>query len=96
MPKQMPEEDLREILLVVSGHPEGVGLKTIEKETTGNIPRRTLQYRLQHLTNSRRLVAEGDRRGRIYKTADTEAVVTSDVIEQKRKRNSEWGFGGWD
>lgn len=92
----MPEEDLREILHIVSGHPEGVGFKTIEREFTGNMPRRTLQYRLQHLTNSRRLVAEGDRRGRIYKAVETEDTITCDVIEPKKKRNSEWGFGGWD
>ncbi len=92
----MPEEDLKEILLIVSGHPEGIGFKTIESEITGNVPRRTLQYRLQHLTNSRRLVAEGDRRGRIYRAVETEAVVTRNVIKPKKNRNSQWGFGGWD
>ena len=95
MPKQMPEEYLKEILLIVSSHPEGVGFKTIERESTGNVPRRTLQYRLQHLTNSGRLVAEGDRRGRIYKTVPTETVTNTNVIETRKKR-SEWSFGGWE
>ena len=96
MPKQMPEEHLKEILLIVSGHPEGAGFKTIARESTGNVPRRTLQYRLQHLTNSGRLVAEGDRRGRIYKTVPSETVTDTNVIEMRKKRRSEWSFGGWD
>ena len=96
MPKQISDESLKEILEIIANHPKGIGLKMIENEMADNIPRRTIQYRLRHLTNTGRLVAEGDRRGRIYKLVSTEANTTTKTVMKDKKVRSVWSFGGWD
>ena len=96
MPKQISDESLEEILQIVSNHPQGIGLKMIEGEIAGQVPRRTIQYRLRHLTNTGQLVAEGDRRGRIYKSIRIEAKSTTKIVMENKKMRSIWSFGGWD
>lgn len=96
MPKQISDESLKEILEIVANHPQGIGLKMIESEIDGKIPRRTIQYRLRHLIDTKQLFAEGDRRGRIYKSISTEAITTTETVMEDKKVRSEWSFGGWD
>ena len=96
MPKQISDESLEEILEIVSNHPQGIGLKMIEKEIAGDVPRRTIQYRLRHLTNAGQLVAEGDRRGRLYKSNNIETKSTTETVTEEKKVRSVWSFGGWD
>ena len=87
MPKKIPDEHLDEILIIVSNHPDGVGLSEIEKQSSANIPRRTLQYHLRYLTESGRLIGEGDRRGRIYRSAlpSTIQMPKSDQVIVRRE-----------
>ncbi len=58
MARRIPEEDLLAILGVVRAH-EGATAQQIARDLRSGIALRTLQYRLQHLLNAKRLVKEG-------------------------------------
>lgn len=66
MPSRMPEDKLRAIEYVVLAHPDGVGVRGIHGELGEDVPRRTLQYRLNRLVEEGRLVKEGERRAAKY------------------------------
>ncbi len=67
MPKRIPEQELDVILAVVAAHPEGVQIGAIGKELPYELPMRTLQRRLALLVGQRRLIAEGQNKGRRYR-----------------------------
>ncbi len=67
MAKPIPEQHLEAIELIVSGHPDGVGIGQILKELSDQVSRRTLQYRLNYLVKGGRLVKEGESRWTTYK-----------------------------
>ncbi len=67
MPRNIPEKSLEALLAIVGHHPQGIKLSGIEAQMMETIPRRTVQYHLSHLVDSGLLVAEGTRRGRVYK-----------------------------
>lgn len=69
MPKQIPPEELASIEAVIATHPEGLSLQAIAEALGDAIPRRTLQYRLKHLIEKGRLIAEGKRRWAKYRLA---------------------------
>lgn len=66
MAGKMPEEKLQAIERVVMAHPGGVGVRSIQSELEETVPRRTLQYRLNHLVEEGRLIKEGEKRGVKY------------------------------
>src|SRR3990167_1317310 len=79
MAKSIPKKDLRAIEDILKGHPEGVSLKFVSDALGDKIPRRTLQYRLRHLVDEERVVAQGERRGVKYcLQAATEAAKPAD------------------
>ena len=66
MPKRIPEQELDTILTVVAAYPEGVPVRTIREGLPYELPPRMLQRRLALLVEQKRLVAEGQRKGRRY------------------------------
>ncbi|NOZ11728.1 MAG: Fic family protein [Gammaproteobacteria bacterium] len=83
MPKKIPEQELEAIVEIVTGHPEGVPVKTIRDGLVFELPPRMLQRRLALLVKQKRLAAEGRGRGSRYRLpADTGRVHNVEVIER--------------
>ena len=68
MVREFQRDDLQAIEQVVGHHPEGMTARQIaEALAAAAPPRRTLQYRLKSLVDSKRLVVEGERRWARYR-----------------------------
>jgi hypothetical protein len=67
MPKRIPEKELDAIVAVVAAQPEGVPLSAILEGLPAELERRTLQRRLALLVEQKRLIAEGEGKGRRYR-----------------------------
>ena len=67
MARQAREEHLQAIEEVLREHPEGRTASQIETALTTAPPRRTLQYRLKSLVDSKRLIMEGTARWARYR-----------------------------
>jgi len=66
MVQQFPEAELKEIELAIREYPGGATAQQILSKLQSPIPLRTLQYRLKHLTDERRIVREGEGRWAKY------------------------------
>lgn len=66
MARPVPAAELNMIVEVVRRYPGGVGLQDIAAALPGDVPVRTLQYRLQRLVEEGQLVREGERRWTRY------------------------------
>lgn len=75
MPKRVPEQELDAILAIVAAHPEGVPVGTIRAGLPYDMPPRMLQRRLALLVEQKRLIAEGQRKGRRYRLPPGEVTV---------------------
>ena len=73
MVKKVPQEALTELLNIVAAHPTGISVADIEKALTLELPRRTLQYRLQQLVTTGQLHSIGERRWVKYLPVSGEA-----------------------
>ncbi len=62
MAKRIPEAELQAIEEAVRRHPGPITAQEIARDLEADIPHRTLQYRLKHLTDNKRLVKEGEGR----------------------------------
>jgi hypothetical protein len=71
MPKRVPQQELDAILTVVAAHPEGVPVSAIREGLPYDLPPRTLQRRLALLVEQKRLIAEGQGKGRRYRAPVT-------------------------
>jgi hypothetical protein len=71
MPKRIPQEELEAILTVVAAHPEGVQVSAIREGLPYVLPPRMLQRRLALLVEQKRLIAEGQGKGRRYRAPVT-------------------------
>ncbi|WP_258124282.1 Fic family protein [Mesorhizobium onobrychidis] len=67
MVRLIQTEDLQAIEAAVRNHPEGMTAQQIADALPSAPPRRTLQYRLRHLVDSKRLVMEGQGRWARYR-----------------------------
>ena len=67
MARRIPEEKLQAVEQVLRQHQEGMAIGQISDALIRAPARRTLQYRLNHLVDSRRLVVEGKGRGARYR-----------------------------
>jgi hypothetical protein len=67
MPKQIPEKELDAIVAVVAAQPEAVPVSVILRELPPELEKRTLQRRLALLVEHKRLIAEGEAKGRRYR-----------------------------
>lgn len=75
MVREFQRDDLQAIEQVVGRHPEGMTARQIaEALAAAAPPRRTLQYRLKFLVDSKRLVVEGERRWARYRPARIEGT----------------------
>jgi hypothetical protein len=75
MPKRIPEQELDAILKLVAAHPEGVPVRTIREGMPYDMPPRMLQRRLALLVEQKRLIAEGQRKGRRYRLPPGDATL---------------------
>jgi hypothetical protein len=75
VPRHIQEEDLEAIVGAVQRHPEGMTAQQVADALDSVPPRRTLQYRLKSLVDSKRLVMEGAGRGARYLLPRIEAAV---------------------
>jgi len=66
MPKVVTAEELDTVLAAVSQYPDGIGVEQLHS-AIAVMPRRTLQRRLAELVAAKRLVAQGQGRGRKYR-----------------------------
>jgi hypothetical protein len=71
MPKRIPEQELDAILAIVAAHAEGVPVGNIREGLPYELPPRMLQRRLALLVEQKRLIAEGQRKGRRYRVPVT-------------------------
>lgn len=72
MARPVPAEELNALIEIVRRHPDGAALQDIAAALPGDVPVRTLQYRLQRLVEDGHLVREGERRWTRYRLAPTE------------------------
>jgi len=77
MARPIPAGELAEIEDVVRAHPGGITLGEIAAALKERIPTRTLQHRLKFLTDSGRLVREGERRWTKYRLPPV--IVTGEL-----------------
>ncbi len=71
MPKRVPQHELDAILAAVAAHPEGVQVSAIRDGLPYDLPPRMLQRRLARLVEQKRLIAEGQGKGRRYRAPGT-------------------------
>lgn len=72
MPKRISEYELDAITsVVVEAHPGSINASAILEKLTYELSPRTLQRRLALLVEQKRLIAEGQRKGRRYRVPDT-------------------------
>lgn len=72
MSRIVPAEELDLIELVISEHPEGLGISALESALADHFPdinRRTLQRRLKRLQEYSRIITEGESIALVYKRA---------------------------
>lgn len=77
MARRIREQDLQAITKVVQRHREGLTAQQIAEEMGDGVPRRTLQYRLKSLVDSRRLVMDGSGRWARYRVPQIVAAAGS-------------------
>ena len=80
MPKQIPEQELDAILTAVASHPKGAQIRAILDGLPYKLPPRTLQRRLALLVEQKRLIAEGQRKGRRYRVPPATLTVESSLV----------------
>lgn len=84
MPKRIPEQELDAILAVVAAHPGAVPVRAIRERLPFELPPRMLQRRLALLVEQKRLVAQGQGKGRRYRAnVRMPAVITGEVSGQE-------------
>lgn len=67
MPKRIPETELDAIVAVVAAQPEAVPVSVVLGALPAELEKRTLQRRLALLLQQKRLIAEGEGKGRRYR-----------------------------
>ena len=79
MPKRIPEQELDAILAIVASHRKGVTVSAIRERLPYELPPRTLQRRLAVLVEQKRLMAEGQGKGRRYRMPHATLTVGSSL-----------------
>lgn len=83
MARPVPEQELKAIEDALRHHPEGATLQQIAQALQNLVPRRTLQYRLKHLVEARRLIAKGEGRWTRYRLPQKhDAVIVETAAAQ--------------
>lgn len=72
MAKSIPDKDLQAIEEMARRHPDGVRAQQIAREFNDAVPLRTLQYRLKHLVENKRLIRDGVGRWARYRFPGTD------------------------
>lgn len=75
MPKQIPEKELDAIVAVVAAQPKAVSVGVILGGLAIELEKRTLQRRLALLVEQKRLIADGEGKGRRYRLPSGDVVV---------------------
>lgn len=82
MAQQISEETQILIEEAVRKHPEGAAAPEINETLGGQIPLRTLQYRLKYLVENNRLVMEGSGRWAKYRSIENVVAQNLDAAEE--------------
>ena len=80
MARHVREEHLRAIEEVLREHTDGKTVSQIETALTTAPPRRTLQYRLKSLVDSKRITTVGTGRGKRYRLPRQIALVAQGTL----------------
>lgn len=92
MAKRIPEKELEAIEAVIRRHPDGVTFQHIADALKGDLPRRTLQYRLKHLVDAKRLVTEGEGRWTKYRLPQEQPGEVIEAAAAKDQSDAEVTF----
>jgi hypothetical protein len=85
MPKRIPQQELDAILAVVAAHPAGVQVSALREGLPHyELSPRTLQRRLALLAEQKRLIAEGQGKGRISPEAEAIKRAVRAPIQDRR------------
>src|SRR5437870_1021567 len=86
LPKIISPSDYEVVLDAVSQYPDGASLELIQSVVGEAVSRRTLQRRLSELVKENRLVAEGRKRGVMYRLPrKAVATVHLESVEAEAK-----------
>ena len=75
MPKIVSSAEYEVVVNAVRQHPDGARIEMIQSVLGDGVARRTLQRRLNELVKQGRLVAEGRKRGALYRLPPEPAVT---------------------
>jgi Fic/DOC family protein len=89
MAKRISEKNLKAILTALEQWPRGASLSEIESTLEGDIAQRTLQYRLKHLVDEKRLTKEGEGRWAKYRLPMPQEAEPVAVAEPKAEEKTE-------
>ena len=84
MANKVPEDVLKELMDVVADHPDGIAAPGIAERLTGDVPRRTLQYRLRQLVTNGLLKMDGSGRWARYRLAANDDATANEQDDQDR------------
>lgn len=83
MPKLKPQQELDQLVELISQHRDGIGIEALSKLIGGAMPRRTLQRRLATLVAQARLQTSGETRALRYQLVpETKVGVSYPAIRQ--------------
>ncbi|MBM3191582.1 MAG: Fic family protein [Chlamydiae bacterium] len=89
MSKKIAKEELEKLILFISGRPKGVSIEElVHSQEVGNVPKRTLQYRLANLVKMGILKKEGAGRSSKYclqEVVENKSVIRNFVIPLSRE-----------
>lgn len=90
MPKRVPESELEIVVRLVEKHPGGVAIGKLLEEKELDLPKRTLQRRINLLLDEERLIARGEGRGRRYFVPGMQAAVEQQDAAPSRGAAPSW------
>ena len=82
MANKVPDDALNELLDLVADHPDGIAAPGIAERLTKDIPRRTLQYRLNQLVTKGQLHMEGSGRWARYRLATKDSPTKTELDDE--------------
>lgn len=81
MANKVPEDALKELRDIVAKHPEGIAAPEIATSLSGDVPRRTLQYRLKQLVEIGQLRMAGSGRWAKYHLATSDQPAADEPTQ---------------
>lgn len=89
MARRLLVQELHAIEEAVRSHPGGMTLQQIADALKTDLPCRTLQYRLKHLVNMKRLIPEGEGRWTKYHVPEEKPAAVTEAAPAQDKSEAE-------